>query len=73
MIDFQDFGEPVTIVRDAGYSKLLTLLPKNKLKAKKRVENPNFISGKEGIKDIFSEVGIIINPDAMTYLYRTKK
>lgn len=73
MNDFWDFGEPVTVVRDAGYSKLLTLLPKNKLKAKKRVENPNFISGKAGIKELFAEIGITIHPEAMTYLYRTKK
>lgn len=62
--------ESVILVRDAGYSKIKLLSPEYRKKVKERVENPNSISGKYKLKKLFAEIGIIVNPEAMTYLYK---
>lgn len=60
----------VMVVRDAGYSKIKLLSPEYRNKVKKRVENPNIVTGKYKLKELFAEIGIIVNPQAMTYLYK---
>jgi len=65
-----NYDGPVIVVRDAGYSKIELLSPEYRKKVTQRVENPNSISGKYKLKELFAEIGIIVNPEAMTYLYK---
>lgn len=61
--------EPVIIVRDAGFSKAKLLSLEYREKSRKRVENPNILTGRYKLKELFAEIGIIVNPDAMTFLH----
>lgn len=69
MDEFQYEGEPVIVSRDAGYNiaELLTL--NNRKKARERVNNPNYINSKYELKDLFGEFGVIVIPEAMTYIH----
>lgn len=64
------YDKSVIVVRDAGYSKIKLLSPEYRKKVMQRVENPNIVSGKYKLKELFAEIGIIVNPEAMTYLYK---
>ena len=70
MTKFEYEGEPVIVSRDAGYSKAKLLSPDNIEKSKQRINNPNIVSGRYKLKEIFAEVGIIMNPDAMTFWFK---
>ena len=70
MTKFEYEGEPVIVSRDAGYSKVKLLSPENIEKSKQRINNPNIVSGRHKLKEIFAEVGIIMNPDAMTFWFK---
>lgn len=61
---------PIIVCRDSGYSKIKLLSPEYRNKVKKRVEDPNIVTGKYKLKGLFAEIGIIVNPQAMTYLYK---
>lgn len=45
-----DMGEPVRVVRDVGYSKIKLLSLEYRNKVKKRVEDPNIVTGKYKLK-----------------------
>lgn len=66
------FGSPVLIVRGPGYSKAESISPKNRKKAMERMKNPNRKNRNEFLNEFFAEIGIIANPDAMTYLYKNR-
>ena len=70
MINYCDMGEPVLVVRDRGYSKSKLLSPEYMDKVKKRINDPNIPTGKDRLKELYAKRGIIVNPDAMSFLYR---
>lgn len=70
MSGFEYEGEPVIVSRDAGYSKVKLLSPENIEKSKRRINNPDIVTGKYKLKEIFAEVGIIVNPNAMTFWFK---
>lgn len=69
MIDYDDMGEPVIITRDPGHRKSELLSPENRKRVKERVENPDIVTGNYKLKDLFSEIGIVVNPEKMTNWY----
>lgn len=66
MINYEDMGEPVVVVRDAGYKKSEFLSPEYRAKVRKRVENPNIVTGNYKLKELLSELGIVVIPEKMT-------
>lgn len=70
MTRFQYEEEPIIVSRDAGYSKAVLLSSDNIKKSKERINDPNVVTGRYRLKELLEEVGIIVNPDAMTYWYK---
>lgn len=68
MTKFLDEMEPVIVSRCGGYPIYESLIPENRKKAREKVKDPNYISSKYKLKEIFSKFGIIVNPEAMTYI-----
>ena len=68
MNDWDCRKNPVYVTRDAGYKKAQFLSSENRENAKKRVLNPNIVTGKHKLKELFAKRGIVLNPDEMTYL-----
>ncbi len=71
MFEYEDMGEPVKVIRDAGYKKSKLLSPENRERYRKRVQNQNIVTGNYKLKELLSEIGIIVIPEKMTnwYLY----
>ncbi len=66
-----DYGcEPVIVSRDCGYNIVELLSPENRMRAKQRANNPNIVTGKHKLKELFAEIGIVVIPDKMCYLYK---
>ena len=63
-----DLGKPTRVTRDGGYSKLKSISSRNRYKSINVVEN----SSKYKLKEIFAEIDIVVNPEAMTYLFSNK-
>jgi hypothetical protein len=65
---------PIVIERGPSYSKIESISPSTRKKAKERLNNPNRKSSKHFLKDFFSERGVHVYPKRMTYWYKyTKK
>ena len=62
--------EPVKVTRDSGYSKLKLISPENRKKARKNAHNPNIVTGKYRLKDLFAKRGIVVIPEKMTLWYQ---
>ena len=69
MNKYSEMGEPVKVVRDAGYRKDIILSSEYRKKSRERVENPNIVTGNYKLKELLSEVGIVVNPEKMTNWY----
>ncbi|WP_292603946.1 hypothetical protein [Methanobrevibacter sp. UBA212] len=73
MTNFQYEEEPVIVSRDAGYSKIKLLSPENMKKSWERINNPDIVTGRYKLKELLEEVGIVVNPEAMTFWYKHTK
>ena len=73
MNEFQRDDEPVIVSRDAGYSKIKLLSSESIRKSQERINNPNIVTGRHKLKELLEEVGIIVNPEAMTFWYNHAK
>lgn len=73
MTNFQYGEEPVIVSRDAGYSKIKLLSPENMKKSWERINNPDIVTGRYKLKELLEEVGIVVNPEAMTFWYKHTK
>ena len=69
MTKFNYGEEPVRVTRDSGYSKLKLISPKNRQRARERVENPNVVTGRYRLKKLFAKCGIVVIPEKMTMWY----
>ena len=65
--------EPVIVSRDAGSSKIELLSLENIRKSEERINNPNITTGRYKLKELLEEVGIVVNPEAMTFWYKHTK
>ena len=61
--------EPVLVVRDAGYNKTKLLSQEYRKKVQDKIKNPNIPTGKYKLKELCAKRGIIVNPEAMSFLY----
>ena len=59
----------VKVIRDAGYNKKKLLSPGYRKKVRERVKDPNIVTGNYKLKELFAEIGIIVNPEKMTNWY----
>lgn len=73
MTNFQYEEEPVIVSRDAGYSKIKLLSPENMKKSWERINNPDIVTGRYKLKELLEDVGIVVNPEAMTFWYKHTK
>ena len=73
MTNFQYEEEPVIVSRDAGYSKIKLLYPENMKESWERINNPDIVTGRYKLKELLEEVGIVVNPEAMTFWYKHTK
>ncbi len=73
MTNFQYEEEPVIVSRDAGYSKIKLLSPENMKESWERINNPDIVTGRYKLKELLEEVGIVVNPEAMTFWYKHTK
>lgn len=69
MSNFQYDEEPVRVTRDSGYSKTELLSSENIRKSQERIENPNIVTGKYKLKELFADLGIVVIPERMTNWY----
>ena len=69
MSNRDEMGKPVTVIRDAGYRKDRILSPEYRKKVRERIDNPDILTGNYKLKELLSELGIIVNPDKMTNWY----
>lgn len=60
---------PVHVSRDAGYSKIESISPENRQKAKERMDNPDIVSGNYKLKELFADMGVVVHPERMTNWY----
>lgn len=64
-----EMGKQVTVIRDAGYRKDRILSPEYRKKVRERIDNPDILTGNYKLKELLSELSIIVNPDKMTNWY----
>lgn len=69
MSKFYYEGEPVIVCRDGGYPIVDLLTPENRKKARERIKNSNYVNSKYKLKELFATRGIVVNPDAMSYVH----
>ena len=69
MVEFKYDEEPIVVSRDAGYPIAELLTPENRRKARERVKSLNYVNSKFKLKELFGEIGIVVNPEAMTYVH----
>ena len=69
MTDFQYDEEPIHIVKDNGFNKLELISPENRKKSRERMNDPNYVSHAYRLKELFCEIGIVVIPERMTWLY----
>jgi hypothetical protein len=70
MDNYGNMGEPVCVVRDAGFSKIKSISTEYRKKSFERINNPNIVTGNYKLKELLGELGIIVNPEKMTLWYR---
>ena len=73
MSDFQYGEEPIRVIKDNGFNKSELLSPENRLKARKKMEDPNYISEEYRLKEFLGEIGIVVHPERMTIWYAFTK
>lgn len=66
MYDYYNGSKVVQISRDGGYSKEKLISSENRSRAKEHMENPDIVIGNNKLKELFSEIGIVVNPEKMT-------
>lgn len=60
---------PVYVSRDAGYSKLESISPENRKKARERLNNRDIVTRIELLSELYSKMGVIAYPEKMTNWY----
>jgi hypothetical protein len=69
MTDLECRRNPVHVSRDAGYSKVKSISPQNRRKAKERMDCPDVVTGNYKLKELYEKIGIIVHPERMTNWY----
>lgn len=69
MTKFQYLEDPIVVSRDPGFNLAKLIAPENRKKARERVKDPDYVNSKHVLKRIFAKRGIIVNPEAMTYVH----
>ena len=69
MDDFDCRRNPVYVSRDAGYSKIESISPENRRKAKEMINNPNKVTHIDTLNKLYSKMGVIVHPERMTNWY----
>lgn len=69
MNDFDCRKNPVYISRDAGYSKIKSISPENRKKAREKMNNPDILAGNCKLKELYKKIGVIMYPEKMTNWY----
>lgn len=62
-------AESVIVSRCGGYPLVDLLKSENRKKAREITNSPNYVNSKYFLKEIFSDFGITVNPEAMTYVH----
>ena len=70
MDKFQYGEKPIKVCRDCGPNLLEMLAPENRKKSRERVLDPNIVTGKYKLKELFGEIGIVVYPERMTMWYQ---
>jgi hypothetical protein len=70
MTKFQYEEEPIIVSRDVGYNLAELITPEYRKKAREIVKDPNYVNSKHMLKELYAKRGIIVNPEAMCYLYK---
>lgn len=69
MNDFDCRKNPVHVSRDAGYSKIESISPENRRKAREMMDNPNAVTRIDTLNKLYSGMGVIVHPNRMTNWY----
>lgn len=73
MTDFHYDEEAFHVIKDNGFDKLKLISPENLKKSQERMENPDIVTGKFKLKELFAEIGIVVHPERMTNWYAYTK
>ena len=60
---------PVHVSRDAGYSKIDSISPEKRRKAKEMMDGPNTVTRIDTLNKLYSKRGVIVHPERMTNWY----
>ncbi|WP_298522355.1 hypothetical protein [uncultured Methanobrevibacter sp.] len=69
MNDWECRKDPVYVSRDAGYSKIESISPENRRRAKEMMDDPNTVTRIDTLNKLYSKMGVIVHPERMTNWY----
>ena len=69
MNDWECRKDPVYVSCDAGYSKIESISPENRRKAKEMMDDPNTVTRIDTLNKLYSKMGVIVHPERMTNWY----
>ena len=69
MTDWDCRKNPVYVSRDAGYSKIKSIFPENRKKAKEMKDNGDAISRIDVLTELYSKMRVIVHPERMINWY----
>lgn len=62
MNDWECRKDSVYVSRDAGYSKIESISPENRRKAKEMMDDPNTVTRIDTLNKLYSKMGVIVHP-----------
>lgn len=69
MSDLNCRKNPIRVSRDAGYNKLESISPEHRKKIREKFNNGDIVSRIDLLEELYSKVGVIVNPKKMTNWY----
>ena len=69
MNNFECRKNAVHVSRDAGYSKIESIFPENRRKAKNMMDGSNVVTRIDILNELYSKMGVIVHPERMTNWY----
>lgn len=69
MNDWECRKDQVYVSRDAGYSKIESISPENRRRAKEMMDDPNTVTRIDTLNKLYSKMGVIVHPERMTNWY----
>lgn len=70
MGDYYNGEKAIVVTKDVGFNKSKLISAENRQKIQNRVNDPNIVTGRYKLKEIFANIGIMVIPEKMTFWYQ---